>query len=147
MRKSDFGIPYFEIALAIALTAVLLLVWMDRFWYYRELTEKTMFELTVRNMQSGLRLEKARRILAGEPLQALEKTNPLHYLENAPENVHPEQDSLDQEIVRKRGWTFVRKDGTLYYVPLMNRHLRSKSPMLAIRIKNDLEIVTPYQWF
>ena len=147
MRKSRFGIPYFEIGLATILIGILALVWFERAWYYRELTEKAVFEMNVRQMRSGLQLEKARRILAGEPLSSLERSNPVHYLESAPEHYHGEQDALDEQIVRKRGWTFVRKDGALYYYPLIDRHLRASAPMLAMQIDNDLRITTPYQWF
>jgi hypothetical protein len=147
MRKSRFGIPYFEIGLATILVCILALVWFERAWYYRELTEKAVFEMNVRQMRSALQLEKARRILAGEALSGLERSNPVRYLEKAPEHYHGELDALDEQLVRKSGWTFVRKEGALYYSPLIHRHLRASAPVLAMRIDNDLRITTPYQWF
>lgn len=146
MRKSRLGLPYLEFALAVVLGCILVLVCIERYWYYRELAEKAVFEMTVHNLRSGLRLEQARRILAGESLQTLEHSNPVHYLEKAPENYNGELTQTDTPLVRKSGWTFVRKDGTLYYQPLINRHLQANLP-LALRIDGDLKVVTQYQWF
>lgn len=147
MRKSRFGIPYFEIGLACVLVAILSGAWIERFWYYRELTEKTVFEQTVRHMQTGLRYEKARRIMAGESLEKLAGVNPLNYLKTRPEHDLGECETLDSNLVRKSGWLFVRKEHTLYYLPLIKRHLRTDAPALAIRLEDDVRIITPYQWF
>lgn len=147
MRKSRFGIPYFEMTLAIGLLCILALILTERFFYYRELTEKTAFELTVMNMRTGLRLEKARRILAGQSLQSLAGHNPVDYLEKPPADYTGIQSASAIQQARPGSWFFVASEGALYYKPLMRRHLQTAAPAIALRIKTDLQIDTPYQWF
>lgn len=147
MRKSRFGIPYFEITLVIILLCVLALVWADRFFYYRELAEKTVFELTVRNMRSGLWQEKARRIIAGIALDDLPGRNPILYLDTPPPGYLGEKTETEVQQAASGSWFFVASEGALYYKPLMRLNLQASATAITLRIKTDLQIDPPYQWF
>lgn len=147
MRKSRFGIPYFEIVLVIILLCILGLVLANRLLYYRELAEKTVFQLTVMNMRSGLRLEKARRIVAGLSQNDLQGSNPIFYLQPLPKSYLGERTDTEAQQAPTGSWFFVAKEGTLYYKPQMRRHLQASAAAIAVRIKTDLQVDTPYQWF
>jgi general secretion pathway protein G len=75
-----------QFAVTLAIAGVLWAVLLDSLHTIQEQSERTVMEATVRNMNSGLRLEIAARIMHGEEatLPALVGNNPVNYLEKPP---------------------------------------------------------------
>ena len=159
MRKGFFGFPLYEIAVLVVVAGVILGVLDWRVSYVLEQAERSQVEATMTNLRSALRLEKARRVLAGEAFASLAGKNPASFLKAPPmgycENFLPE----GSRNPRFCPWFYVGEERVLYYAPQRHAHLQVdpgpygvvlgwklvRSPMPG----NDVELVStkPYQWF
>lgn len=157
MRKTKRGTPLFEHALVIVLAA--LAIWSVSLYIDRllEQSEATVVSATVMNIRSGLRTEKARRILAGKGVQELMGRNPVSFLAVPPGGYMAADTNRDEAA---RGvWFYREDDQTLYYRPRYHAHLQRKERggdnSLGWKVMEvpespkeiDLVSVTPHTWF
>ena len=72
----------FELVVVIVITSVIVITLLNRFLYYQEMAEKSVMEMTVMNMRSGLRLRIAELIMQDRMSEAgrLLQENPITWL-------------------------------------------------------------------
>jgi hypothetical protein len=157
-RKGVTGWPAFEIGVGLVLAACVLAVVATRIDTILEQAEKTAVETTIMNLRSGLRLEKARRIVAGQGMAGLAGSNPLDLLQPpAGNNTRVKILNLLNSQNSDKRWG-LSSDNTLYYSPNRVRHLKLQragaEKTLAWQLRADqsggqVEFVsiTPYLWF
>lgn len=82
------GFTLFELVGIIVIASVIVITLLNRFYYYQEIAEKTVMEMTVMNMRSGLRLRIAELKMQGRMGEAsqLMQENPMTWLETLPAN-------------------------------------------------------------
>ena len=157
-RKGVTGWPAYEIGLGLVLAACVLAVVATRIDTILEQAEKTAVETTIMNLRSGLRLEKAHRIVAGRAMAGLAGSNPLDLLQPpAGNNTRVKILNLLNSQNSDKRWG-LSSDNTLYYSPNRVRHLKMQrtgaEKTLAWQLRADqsggqveLVSITPYLWF
>lgn len=157
-RKGVTGWPLVEIGLCVILAGGVLGAVAERIDTILEQAEKTAVETTVMNLRSGLRLEKARRIAAGLPMNDLAARNPLDLLQTPGGNItRVELLNLLNSQNSDRRWGILA-DNSLYYWPKRVRHLKMLRPGAENRLswqlrenqsggQVELVSITPYLWF
>jgi len=107
-------------AIIIAVFAGLLL---NRLHYYQEVVEKTNMEATVKALQSGLRFEMARTLMAGQKIdyRHLAQENPMSWLERKPPNYLGDY-RRDAGALTKGAWYFDAVNRELIYLPALDGH-------------------------
>jgi hypothetical protein len=116
-----------EFSVILDVIGVAAAFFLDGFYYAQEQAERTVMEATVRNMNSGLRMEVATRIINGREatIGELVGANPVQWLENPPAGY---SGTCQQELVRG-GWCFDTVDREIVYQPRVDRHLRYLEPV------------------
>ncbi|MDP5240233.1 hypothetical protein Q9Q94_11890 [Uliginosibacterium sp. 31-16] len=159
MRKGLFGLPLYEVAVLAVIAAVIIGVLAERADSLLERAEKTAVDTAVMNMRSGLRLEMARRIVAGERLRDLAGTNPLSFLEAPPVGHIPANLPDLAKTVKSGLWQYKSDENALYYVPQRRRHLKMQQgnvdktlvwqvlPSTSDGEQVEVVLMTPYWWF
>lgn len=154
-RKGLSGLPLYEIAASVVIAGIVIGFVSERIDTLLEQTEKVAVQTTIMNIRSGLRLEKARRIAAGQRLDELAGRNPLEFLEETGKG--SEFSNLAKTIKTDGRW-YVNDKNIIYYVPKRVRHLHAQQggdeKHLAWQIQADktggqldVVLITPYQWF
>jgi hypothetical protein len=156
MRKSIRGMPWLEILMWAVIAGIALGVLSSRIIRVLELTEKTAVETAVMNMRSGLRLEKARRIAAGQSLGELAGRMPLEFLRKRGEGDDWRELARQMKSI---DWIFEAGQPVIAYRPRRSQYLKLQAgaadKTLVWRTQaraadgSDVEIVlvTPYEWF
>ncbi|MFA7293124.1 MAG: hypothetical protein WC023_12870 [Rhodocyclaceae bacterium] len=119
------GFGLVDLAVALAVLAILLYFLLDRVLYMQEVAEKTEVEETVRSINYGLRLEAASRLARGpDPGRlALEKDNPVKWLNAPPRNYIGEHEKAPAHA--KPGyWYYQLQSRQLIYRPNRAERLR-----------------------
>ncbi|MBS1208973.1 MAG: hypothetical protein H6R19_1371 [Proteobacteria bacterium] len=159
MRKGAFGIPLYEIALVVVVAGIVLGALKWRVDYLLEQAEKVAVEVTVMNMRSGLRLEKARRIAIGQSLDDLAGVNPLMFLEAPLVGECSKKLQETSKTIKSGKWSCGRDKNEAVYIPQRQRHLKmrqegvDKRLMWQTRLTDhdgkvvEVVLMTPYQWF
>ncbi|GAB2902663.1 hypothetical protein GCM10027046_34800 [Uliginosibacterium flavum] len=159
MRKGISGLPLYEVALLIVLAGCILGMLGWRTVYLLEQAERTAVNTVITNLRSMLRLEKARRIIAGESLSSLANTNPVALLQSPPvgycENISSEGSRKPPECP----WFYMDEEHVLYYAPQRHAHLQVEAGPHVVLLGwqlvanpvagKDVELLSikPYQWF
>jgi hypothetical protein len=158
-RKGRFGLPLYELGLGMLVAAVVLGVAAYGLDLFLEFGEKTAVDTMVMNIRSGIRLEKARRIVAGSSLQDLTRRNPLEFLDKSSRPAVPAEMLNSSDAAESFDWYYESQQSVLTYRPSRHRRLklqREDADMLLswqIRARSadgadaDLVVVYPYQWF
>lgn len=156
MRKSIGGMPWTEMLMWAVVAGIALGVLVHSIVTVLELAEKTAVETAVMNMRSGLRMEKARRIAAGESLRDLAARNPLAFLGEKGQG--GDWQALSDQI-KPIHWLFDAQLPMIAYQPHRSRYLKLQSGAADNTLVwrtfaraadgSDVEIVlvTPYEWF
>ena len=116
----------FQFSLVLAAIAVVAIYLFDALYYAEEQAERTVMEATVRNMDSGLRVEAATRIMHGQEasIGELVGANPVQWLENPPVGY---SGICLQELV-PGGWCFDAATQEIVYLPRVDRNLEYLEP-------------------
>lgn len=156
MGKSS-GITQLEFAVVAAVFAMLAGVLVSALLYYEELAEKTVVEVTIVNMRTGLRLKVAELIIKGREseIAGLAHSNPVTWLDHPPSGY---QDRFGAALAGD--WVYHPVSKEIEYRPRLRAHLSIQSgttlrwKLMARRVSatgvaEGVEIVqvTPYQWF
>ena len=135
---------------------------LDRLRELQELGEKTAVEMTIRNVQTGLRYAMAGHLARGEDVRISEMagSNPVQWLEKPPAGYQGECPAPMQ--LPGGGWCFEAKQRELVYRPAVERNLKidgggqtlrwSIKPLDGSRGTGQVErvgvrSVTLYRWF
>lgn len=155
--------------LSVTLTAVLILAlaaWLLKALNEaQEMAEKTLVEVTVRNMRVGMQLAMGEAMMHGRVAQisGWGGANPSQWLGAAPEGYLGECSSDEADLLPSGRWCFDRERRELVYSPRNASHLRMLSESESKRLKwrvvatavseGDgqiglrVENITPYEWF
>ncbi len=161
------GLNKFEFLVVVAVIALIVFVALDRLRDVQEMGEKTAVEMTVRNIQSGLRWEMSERIMAGHEASIAELAggNPVRWLEKPPSGYLGEFPAAPANFPPGH-WYFDTLRGELRYRPILERNLECKqcdrvvdemalswritragNTMLGRGDSVRVVTVTPYRWF
>lgn len=115
-EKRQAGASRVELAVAVAVVGVLAAALLERVLYVEEYAEKTAMELTIANLQSGLRARVGSLLIADQAskIPTLVNDNPIDWLDGKPGNYlgeFPEQPAQDA----KGHWYFDSKRRELVY--------------------------------
>ena len=107
----------FELALVVIVIAVLMAVVVERMLGVSVQAERMAFELTLRNIRTGLTAYSAEQIMAGRQadMGKLAGTNPIGVVVNAPRNYAGVLGADEPEKVAPGSWYFDARDGFLIY--------------------------------
>lgn len=117
------GISRLELAVAIAVFAVLAGVLLERLLYVEEYAEMTAMELTVANMRTGLRNRMGDMLIRDQvsEIATLADENPVNWLENRPESYLGEFDGAPDQDLRGT-WYYDRNSHEIVYTANLRRH-------------------------
>lgn len=117
------GISRLELAVAIAVFAILAGVLLERLLYVEEYAEMTAMELTVANMRTGLRNRMGDMLIRDQvsEIATLADGNPVNWLEKKPENYLGEFEGEPDRDARG-SWYFDRLRHEIVYTANLRRH-------------------------
>ena len=163
------GFSLLELAIVVAIVAVLITVALDRLLRYAELAERAAMEQSVSAMKSALGLRFAALYLRGRvgSIQALPEENPMDWLAERPPGYLGELWQPALATLERPSWYFDRARKQLVYVPLRTRYLvtgKENDPRISYRVIVDfgpgpdsgaaaelrrlgIEPSQPYNWF
>jgi prepilin-type N-terminal cleavage/methylation domain-containing protein len=125
-RNRPNGFTLIELVVVIVVISVLGVVATDRFLYYHELAEKAAMDAMLSSIKMGLQIRMAvltasnRRDIA----TALERENPLRWLESLPANYEGEY----RAPLERGTWYFASDARELVYVPSHTTYLHWQKP-------------------
>ncbi|MBI3523361.1 MAG: hypothetical protein HY066_02345 [Betaproteobacteria bacterium] len=161
------GLNQLEFSMALVLLALIWLAALNRLHELQEIGEKTAVEMTIRNIQSGLRWETSERIITGREASIVELagSNPVRWLEKPPDGYLGEF-SAPPEKFSPGNWYFDTLHRELRYLPVLSRNLECRqceqsagemvlswriarvgNPMFGPGDGVRVVVVTPYRWF
>jgi len=163
VKGRQTGFTLFEFLVAASILAIFAGLLLNRLHYYQEAAEKTAMEVTYQSMQSGLRYEIARALMAGREIdyQHLAHENPMNWLEQKPPNYLGEFRRNGEGLARG-AWYFDTVKRELVYLPALDGHfvpdsegqsrVRYHVELLARQGGSDfvtarLKVVEAYTWF
>jgi prepilin-type N-terminal cleavage/methylation domain-containing protein len=116
-RHREGGYSLFELAVTLAVLAVLMAILLERTQEYRGDVERQAVQQTVGVLRTALRV----RFSSGRPLRPVElaravEENPFDWLDQKPVNYLGEYYSPDLEAMPTGNWVFDRRDKTLVYL-------------------------------
>lgn len=158
-----------EVALPLAVVAVLMAVLLERVLYYEEYAEKTMVDLTLASLRAALHVRRAEAVVArafGEEV-AMPEANPVRWLGVVPPNYAGEFDGAAPPGEGDGIWFYDRATRELVYRPSLQRHfVPSAGGGREVRVRFVRRVVPaadpahalpwegaavvlarPYQWF
>lgn len=118
------GFTLIELIVVVCLIAVFLSIALDRLRRYQESAEKSVVELTIASMQSGLQLRLAALLIKGDDkaIRSLDNANPVQFLADVPAGYKGEITGSDGSL-SGRSWYFDASRRELVYVPDLTAHL------------------------
>lgn len=166
-RSAQEAFTLLELCVALALIAVLGGGWLAALLYYQELAEKTMVDLTVLNVRSGMRFAIAEGMIHGRSAQAADmlQANPLGWLEQPPPGYAGEVFTHAVASLPLGSWFFDAERREFGYLPRLGFHLTIEAVgdaaaeqairwrVRGVRARNgevedvSLVPVTRYRWF
>lgn len=111
----------FQYAVVLVVIAVVAAFLFNALYYAQEQTERTVMEATIRNMDSGLRMEVATRTMRGQEasIRELVGANPVQWLEKPPAGYS----GICRRELAPGGWCFDAGTHEIVYRPRVDRHL------------------------
>jgi hypothetical protein len=116
----------FQFSVVLTVIGVVAAVFFNALYDIQEQAERTVMEATVRNMNSGLRMDVATRAMHGQevPVAAFVGANPVKWLENPP----PGYIGMCQQELAAGEWCFDAATLEIVYLPRADRHLEHLEP-------------------
>jgi hypothetical protein len=117
-RGKQVGFTLFELVGIMFIASMLSVLLYDQFMRYQSLAEKTVMEMTVINMRSGLRLRVAELMMEGkmDEMAGLVHENPINWLAAPPPNYIGAFQNPEQHAIRTNAWYFDTKQHELIYM-------------------------------
>ena len=138
IKARQQGFSLFEMVIVIVLLAILTGVFLQRILSLQEMTEKTVMEITVTNMRTGLRYKIAKLMIesGSQDFPPLLDENPINWLQKPPENYQGEFTSLSDKEILPGNWYFDTGAKLLVYRLNLDNHFVSKQKGISeIRFK------------
>ena len=112
------GFTLFELAVAAAVSGILIMVFLSRVAFYRNEAERLAFEQTVLALRTETSMQGYATVIANRPAQlgTLAGQNPMNWLAQKPPNYLGEFYSPDPKKLASGNWFFDRSDGLLVYL-------------------------------
>lgn len=112
------GFTLFELAVAAAVSGILIMVFLSRVAFYRNEAERLAFEQTVLALRTETSMQGYATLIANRPAQlgTLAGQNPMNWLAQKPPNYLGEFYSPDPKKLASGNWFFDRSDGLLVYL-------------------------------
>lgn len=152
----------FEFALATTFIALTSWFLLDALAQLQAESEKLAVETTVRNINSGLFLQQAERMVTGREseLPILAQENPVAWLERPPTGYVGERDCTAPGVLAAAQWCWDPAGRLLYYRPLRTEGLKIDAdvPWLTWRVHSPADpkairpgtlrvvLASPYTW-
>lgn len=116
----------FQFSVVLAVIAVIAAYLFDALHDAQEQAERTVMEATVRNMDSGLRMEVATRVMHGQEasIRELVGANPVQWLETPPVGYT----GVCRREQAPGEWCFDAATQEIVYRPRVDRHLEYLEP-------------------
>lgn len=145
MKCRHSGFSLLELMVAAVILSIVSGLLLNRLLYYQEFAEKTHMEATVKALQSGLRFEMARALMAGREIDypRLASENPMNWLERFPPNYRGEY-QRDGATLGRGAWYFDAAHRELVYLPKLSGHFVPDSDGLA-RVRYRVELLAGKQ--
>src|SRR4051812_9897855 len=120
------GFTLFELAVTIAITAILATVFLNRVWFYREQAERVAMGQVVGAIRTALHLQIAALLVKnrGDEIPRLMEQNPMDWLAQKPKNYLGEYYAPKITDIAAGNWYFDRKDKKLVYLLNNKTYLR-----------------------
>lgn len=117
-RAAARGFTLAELAVAMAVFAVLVGVLLTRVAYYQERAEEVAVRQTVEILRTALRLKVSQLYVTNrlQDVAALADDNPIDWLKDKPGNYIGEYFSPEIKDIPAGNWYFDRRDKTLVYL-------------------------------
>lgn len=117
VKERQAGFTLFELLGIILLVSVLSLLLYDRFLGYQALAEKTVMEMTVINMRSGLQWRVGELMIEGraDKMASLLDENPIKWLVAPPPNYIGAFQNPEQHPIPGNAWYFDTRRHELIY--------------------------------
>lgn len=116
-RGKQVGFTLFELVGIIFIASMLSVLLYDQFMRYQALAEKTVMEMTVINMRTGLRLRVAELMIQDrmDEVRSLVHENPINWLATPPSNYIGEFQNPEQNAIPTNTWYFDTRRRELVY--------------------------------
>lgn len=116
-RQKVAGFSLFELLIAICVLVILVAIFLQRFIYLQEASEKIAMELTLANMRRGLQSDAANMVIENRrhELPLLLQKNPILWLDTPPHNYIGEIANAEQLEIRPDCWYFDTINRVLVY--------------------------------
>jgi general secretion pathway protein G len=140
VKYRQAGFSLLEAMVAASMLAIFAGLLLNRMHYYQEMAEKTNMEATVKALQSGLRYEMARALMAGQEIdyQRLANENPMNWLDQKPPNYLGEF-SHNAESLTRGAWYFDPHNRELVYLPALDGHfVPDRKGQIRVRYRVEL---------
>lgn len=123
------GFTLLGLLIEIIIIALVYVGLLERLQYYQEYAEKTVMEVTVRNMRTGLQLRVADLMMHDQMKEAghLLRVNPITWLEAPPPNYLGELKAPQDVDIPRGNWYFNLSRQELTYLPEHRRFFESGS--------------------
>lgn len=138
-RSRARGFTLFELAVSVALIALLIGVFLQRAAMVQEQAERAAVAQTVASLRVAMavRLERLRQLRPGRAAEVLAAENPMTWLSEPPQNYLGEYYSAERQKIPGGNWVFDRRDKTLVYFPTKPKSFSSDaSTLLKFKVKS-----------
>lgn len=117
-KRRHAGFTLIELAVTVALIAILASVLLSRVMFYRDQAERVAMQQMIGSLRSGLHLQLAMLMVRHREheIAKLAQQNPIQWLAEAPANYLGELDQVNEESLEKGHWYFNKRDRQLIYL-------------------------------
>lgn len=130
------GFTLFELAVAAALFAILVTVFLSRVSDYQQKAQQVAMAQTLGALRTSLRVQVLQLYLAGQRarLPALARQNPFDWLQDKPVNYLGEFDAPALDKLPAGNWLYDKKEQKVIYL-LSNGNIFSHTSVGAVKFK------------
>lgn len=120
--KGEHGFSLLELGVAITMICVFAGVLLQRLLFYEAYSERVYFDLTVRQMQSALRMRVAQLMISKQPVDYVKiaAENPMDWLEKKPSGYVESLNGDDAENLKDGEWAFDKTRHDIIYRPRLD---------------------------
>lgn len=128
--KTARGFSLLELSVVISIMAILIVILLDRLFWYEGQAEKAAMEHTADMIKTGLWMEAANLMMAerNAEIATLAKRNPMNFLAQKPANYLGEINADQAASIEAGNWFY---DATKHQLMYVVRHRRYFTPLVA----------------
>ena len=137
-RQRRRGFALFELAICVAILAILSSVLLQRLQFYQEQVERVAMEQVVVALRAGLHAKLASLYIGNGDTSSLAGQNPMDWLSRKPNNYLGEFYSPGLQEVAAGNWYFDRSGKILVYL-LIHGNLFQSNELKRLKFKVELQ--------